>query len=55
VWAGINGIEFDHSPTGLMNGKFESEVDFEHDVEHDMKPVYNNIDYINRLCGRKTK
>lgn len=28
VWAGLNGIEFDNSPTGLINGKFETEVDF---------------------------
>lgn len=55
VWAGINGIGFDQSPTGLMNGKFESEVHFEYDVEHDIKPVYTNIDYINSLCGRKLK
>ena len=30
VWAGINGIEYDNSPTGLTNGKFELEVDFKH-------------------------
>ena len=28
VWAGLHGIEFDSSPTGLINGKFEKEVDF---------------------------
>ena len=28
VWAGLNGISFDGSPTGLINGKFEEEVDF---------------------------
>lgn len=28
VWAGLNGIEFDGSPTGLINGKFEKHVDF---------------------------
>lgn len=30
VWAGICGIEFDNSPTGLINGKNEIEVDFDH-------------------------
>jgi hypothetical protein len=29
VWAGLNGITFDNSPTGLINGKFEKEVDFD--------------------------
>lgn len=28
VWAGLNNIAFDGSPTGLINGKFEEEVDF---------------------------
>ena len=28
VWAGLNNITFDESPTGLLNGKFEKEVDF---------------------------
>lgn len=30
VWAGMCGIEFDSSPTGLINGKNEIEVDFDH-------------------------
>lgn len=29
VWAGLNGVSFDGSPTGLVNGKFEKEVDFD--------------------------
>lgn len=29
VWAGLNGVRFDGSPTGLINGKFEEEVDFD--------------------------
>ncbi len=28
VWAGLNNITFDDSPTGLIYGKFEKEVDF---------------------------
>ncbi len=31
IWAGMCGIEFDHSPTGLIDGKNEIEVDFDHD------------------------
>lgn len=30
VWAAMCGIEFDGSPTGLINGKNEIEVDFDH-------------------------
>ena len=29
VWAGLNGVAFDDSPTGLVNGKFEKEVEFD--------------------------
>lgn len=28
VWAGLNGVRFDNSPTGLINGKVEAHVDF---------------------------
>ncbi len=31
VWAGMCGIGFDNSPTGLIDGKNEIEVDFDHD------------------------
>jgi hypothetical protein len=30
VWAGMCGISFDESPTGLIDGKNEIEVDFDH-------------------------
>ena len=30
VWAGLNGVEFDKSPSGLIDGKLETEVHFEH-------------------------
>jgi len=52
VWAGLNGIRFDNSPTGLVNGKFELEVDFNHsgampvDILND---VLYNISYIDQL------
>lgn len=29
VWAGLNGIAFDNSPSGMINGKFEKEVEFD--------------------------
>lgn len=49
VWAGMNNIVFDGSPTGLMNGKFEKEVDFNAHSTYDDK-VNQNINYINKLC-----
>lgn len=51
VWAGMHGIRFDNSPTGLMNGKFEKEVEFDADIEHNQLDVMYNIKYINKLCG----
>lgn len=30
VWLGVNGMSFDNSPTGLIRGKWEKEVDFNH-------------------------
>lgn len=54
IWAGLNGIRFDHSPTGLINGKFEKEVIFSLDRTHvtddKMTAVRYNINYINDLC-----
>lgn len=53
VWAGLNGILFDNSPTGLMNGKFEKEVDFDFESMHNAKDVYHNINVINQYCNAK--
>lgn len=53
VWAGLNNIKFDNSPTGLVNGKFETEVDFDMGPSVDVdinKIVMYNIQYINKLC-----
>lgn len=50
VWAGINNIAFDASPTGLKNGKFEKEVDFSYDQEHNPHLVYDNIHYIDCMA-----
>ncbi len=55
VWAGLNGIGFDESPTGLINGKFEKEVEFdlrpeylnnEHMLEDDLELAHRNISII---------
>lgn len=51
VWAGINGIRFDNSPTGLQNGKFEKEVDFACIQEHNAADVWHNINYINKMVA----
>lgn len=51
VWAGINNLKFDASPTGLQNGKFEKEVDFNYDGEHAPFVVFDNIHYIDRLAN----
>lgn len=48
VWCGLNGIEFDKSPTGLRRGKFEIEVDFSWDIGYINEHTVNqNINYIN--------
>ena len=55
VWAGLNGIKFDNSPTGLINGKYEAEVDFDYqgDLSVDqIADVLYNIDYIDELIER---
>ena len=56
VWAGLNGVRFDNSPTGLVNGKFEEEVDFAHsaDLPVDiLNTTMYNIDYIDRLANNE--
>lgn len=50
VWAGINGIRFDDSPTGLKDGKFEKEVDFHYFGEHNKLMVHDNIHYIDCMA-----
>lgn len=50
VWTGLHNIAFDDSPTGLKNGKFEKEVDFNYQGGEDYKSiVHSNIEYINKL------
>lgn len=53
VWAGLNEIKFDNSPTGLIHGKFELEVEFDTKSELTYKmrnDVNHNIDFINKQC-----
>ena len=50
VWAAINGVSFDDSPTGLLNGKVETPVDFNAPYnELHLKRVLNNISFIHHL------
>lgn len=48
VWAGLNDIKFDRSPTGLVNGKFEVEVDFDFYTDDNklLKKARENVEYI---------
>ena len=52
VWAGLNDIEFDTSPTGLINGKFEEEVDFDFYTSDKnlLLKAKENIRKINKMC-----
>ena len=51
VWYGLNGNEYDDSPTGLVNGKFELEVDFSFDSadENSVLCARNNVFCIDDL------
>lgn len=49
VWAGINGVRYDGSPTGLRYGKIESEVDFFINEEYNADIEFN-VELINNLC-----
>ena len=51
IWAGFNGVEFDNSPTGLFDGKFEKHVDFQAKIEDNnlVQLAKHNMDYINEL------
>ena len=46
----VHGIKFDNSPTGLVQGKFEKEVDFNF-VGGDTKVAVSNMKYIDSLCN----
>jgi hypothetical protein len=47
TWAGIEGVRFDNSPTGLMNGKVKSHVDFSVDFDETrLSDIKFNIAFI---------
>ena len=56
VWLGLNGRTFDDSPTGIIDGKFEKEVDF--DLEQSAVSIDNynlakyNMDYIDKIVTK---
>ena len=51
VWSGINGFVFDNSPTGIITGKFEREVYFDHDTAtvNDIANATKNLKYIDGM------
>ena len=58
IWHGVNHIHYDDSPTGLINGKFEKEVDFNIEVQYDtissaQQAMYIgfNMGLIDRMCN----
>jgi hypothetical protein len=58
VWAGLNHMLFDQSPTGLRYGKFEKEVDFnlkKRDVDAQaVVDMFANINTINGMIAMTT-
>jgi hypothetical protein len=52
IWAGLNGIQYDSTPTGLRDGKFELEVDFNFKTDDDalINLAKDNMNIIDRLC-----
>lgn len=53
IWHGICGIQYDQSPTGLINGKHEEEVNFDYapvdDFESFVRISYN-MNMIDKMC-----
>ena len=56
IWAGLNKIAFDGSPTGLIDGKYEKEVDFNFSTLDKVRIdlAKSNMKYINDLCEGDT-
>lgn len=56
IWHGIHNIRYDKSPTGLRNGKFEEEVDFDIARTNDFESLASisyNMELIDKMCGVK--
>lgn len=49
VWHGINNIKYDNSPTGLRNGKWEAEVDFDIKYVDKLDDILYNMNIIDNL------
>ena len=54
IWTGLNGVQFDWSPTGLVEGKFEKHVDFEAKIEDNslIELAKTNMAKIDELVDR---
>ena len=54
IWTGLNGVQFDWSPTGLVEGKFEKHVDFEANIEDNnlIELAKTNMGKIDELVNR---
>ena len=54
IWTGLNGVQFDWSPTGLVEGKFEKHVDFEAKIEDNnlIELAKTNMGKIDELVNR---
>ena len=54
IWTGLNGVQFDWSPTGLVEGKFEKHVDFEAKIEDNnlIELAKTNMGKIDELVDR---
>ena len=52
VWAGLHNIEYDDSPTGMVNGKVTLPVDFNFETtdKSAVAKAQRNIEYIDCLC-----
>lgn len=53
VWHGINGIRYDKSGTGLANGKFEKEVDFDQPFNvESLSDIMYNVSMIDNMVSK---
>ena len=51
IWHGLNGIHYDSSPTGLINGKISEPVDFFKKFDSNVFGIVKrNMEYIDRKC-----
>lgn len=56
IWHGIHDIQYDNTPTGLRNGKYEEEVDFNIELTKEVESlaaIDYNINMIDKMCNQK--